>query len=40
MNLTLKPNGYTFTYEPVLGGAGFDPSALDYSDSGSGSCRH
>ena len=40
MNLTLKPNGYAFTYKPVLAGTGASPSALDYSDSGSGSCRH
>ncbi len=38
MNLTLKPNGYSFSYRPVLAGAGFGPSALDYSDSGSGRC--
>jgi len=39
MNLTLRPNGYSFTYKPVLAGAGFGPSALDYSDSGSGRCQ-
>ncbi|GIH16730.1 metallophosphoesterase family protein [Rugosimonospora africana] len=39
MNLTLKPHGYSFTYKPALAGAGFGPSALDYSDSGSGSCQ-
>jgi hypothetical protein len=39
MNLTLKPSGYSFTYQPVLVGAGFDASALDYSDSGSGGCQ-
>jgi hypothetical protein len=25
MNLTLKPDGYSFMYKPVLAGAGFDP---------------
>jgi hypothetical protein len=39
MNLTLSPNGYSFTYKPVLAGAGFGGSALDYSDSGSGKCQ-
>ena len=39
MNLTLKPNGYSFTYKPVLAGAGFGPNALNYSDSGSGRCQ-
>jgi hypothetical protein len=39
MNLTLKPSGYSFTYKPTLAGAGFGPSALDYSDSGSGGCQ-
>jgi hypothetical protein len=39
MNMTLKPNGYSFTYQPVLAGGGFGPSALDYSDSGSGHCQ-
>ncbi|HEY2672384.1 MAG TPA: hypothetical protein VGJ07_18685 [Rugosimonospora sp.] len=38
-NLTLKPNGYSFTYKPALAGAGFGPSALDYGDSGSGRCQ-
>jgi hypothetical protein len=38
-NLTLKPNGYSFTYKPVLAGPGFDSSALNYGDSTSGSCR-
>lgn len=38
MNLTLEPNGYSFTHKPVLAGAGFGPSALDHSDSGSGRC--
>jgi acid phosphatase type 7 len=39
MSLTLKPNGYSFTYQPVKAGAGFGPGALDYSDSGSGGCN-
>jgi hypothetical protein len=39
MSLTLKPNGYDFSYKPVLAGAGFGPSALNYSDSGSGKCQ-
>ena len=40
MNFTLKPNGYSFSYKPVLAGPGFSaPSALTYSDSGSGNCR-
>ena len=38
-DLQLKPNGYTFSYKPVLAGPGDDASALDYSDSASGSCR-
>jgi len=39
MNLTLRPDGYSFTYKPVLAGAGFGPTALDYSDSSSGRCQ-
>ena len=39
MNLTLKPNGYSFTYKPTLAGAAFGPTALDYADSGSGHCQ-
>jgi hypothetical protein len=39
MGLTLKPNGYSFTYKPVLPGAGLGPSALNYSDSGSRGCQ-
>jgi len=39
MNLTLKPSGYSFAYKPALAGAGFGPTALDYSDSGSGRCH-
>jgi acid phosphatase type 7 len=38
LDLTLKPNGYSFTYNPALAGAGFGATALDYSDSGSGHC--
>jgi hypothetical protein len=39
MNLTLSPDGYSFTYKPVLAGAGFGASVLVYSDSGSGKCQ-
>jgi hypothetical protein len=39
MDMTLQPNGYSFSYKPALAGAGFGPTALDYSDSGSGSCQ-
>lgn len=39
MNLRLKPNGYTWDYRPVQAGPGFTGAALDYHDSGSGSCR-
>jgi acid phosphatase type 7 len=39
MNLQLKPNGYTFSYQPTLPGPGADSSALNYRDAGSGSCR-
>jgi hypothetical protein len=39
MKMTLRPNGYAFTYKPVLAGAGLDPSVLNYSDSGSGDCQ-
>jgi hypothetical protein len=39
MNLQLKPNGYSFSYQPTLAGPGADPSSLNYTDSGSGSCR-
>ena len=38
MNLTLQPNGYAWHYKPALAGAGFGPSALNYSDAGTGSC--
>lgn len=39
MKLTLKPNGYSWDYQPTLPGPGFTTSALSYSDSGSGSCN-
>ena len=39
MNLQLKPDGYSFDYRPVLAGPGFTSVALNYHDSGSGSCR-
>jgi hypothetical protein len=39
MNLTLKQHSYSFSYAPVLQGAGLPASALDYSDSGSGNCQ-
>jgi hypothetical protein len=39
LSMTLAPNGYSFTYKPVLAGAGFGASALNYADSGSGSCQ-
>ncbi|MCW2855614.1 MAG: alkaline phosphatase [Marmoricola sp.] len=39
MKLTLKPGGYAWDYQPTLAGAGFGSSALDYSDSGTGSCN-
>jgi len=39
LNMALRPNGYAYTYKPVLAGAGFDSSALNYSDSGSGDCQ-
>ncbi|MBS2966327.1 metallophosphoesterase [Actinocrinis puniceicyclus] len=39
MNLQLKPGGYTWDYRPVQAGPGFGATALDYRDSGSGSCR-
>ena len=38
MNLTLQPHGYAWHYQPALAGAGFGPSALNYSDAGTGSC--
>ncbi|MDT0466548.1 metallophosphoesterase family protein [Streptomyces gibsoniae] len=39
MKLTLKPHGYSWDYKPVLPGPGFDSTALQYSDSGSGTCK-
>lgn len=39
MKFTLKPNGYAYSYAPALQGAGLPPSALNYSDAGSGTCR-
>lgn len=39
MDLTLKPHGYSWDYKPVLPGPGFDATALQYSDSGSGTCK-
>jgi acid phosphatase type 7 len=39
MNFQLKPDGYSFSYQPVLAGHGFDSSVLSYSDSGSGKCQ-
>ena len=39
MNLTLKPNGYSWDYKPALQGPGFDATALNYSDTGSGTCK-
>ncbi len=39
MKLSLEPHGYGFSYKPVLAGAGSGLSVLNYSDSGSGSCR-
>jgi hypothetical protein len=40
MKLTLHPDSYSWDYQPTLAGPGFDPStALNYSDSGSASCR-
>ncbi|WP_426516128.1 metallophosphoesterase family protein [Diaminobutyricibacter sp. McL0618] len=39
MKLTLKQHSYSFSYAPALQAAGLSASALDYSDSGSGSCN-
>ncbi|MDR6971592.1 metallophosphoesterase [Leifsonia shinshuensis] len=39
IKLTLGQHGYSFSYAPALQGAGLPASALDYSDSGSGSCN-
>ncbi|MGN6721514.1 MAG: metallophosphoesterase family protein [Marmoricola sp.] len=38
LKLTLKPGGYSFVYQPSKVGKGFPASAMNYSDSGSGSC--
>lgn len=35
MKFTLKPNGYSWDYQPALAGPGFDSTALQYSDTGS-----
>jgi hypothetical protein len=39
MKLTLKSDSYSWDYKPVLPGPGFDSTALQYSDSGSGTCN-
>jgi hypothetical protein len=39
MKLTLKQHSYSFSYAPALQGAGLSASALDYSDTGSGTCN-
>ncbi|SEM55882.1 metallophosphoesterase family protein [Streptacidiphilus jiangxiensis] len=39
LKLTLKSHGYSWDYQPVLPGPGFDSSALQYRDTGTGSCR-
>ncbi|NUP37926.1 MAG: hypothetical protein HOY76_13130, partial [Streptomyces sp.] len=39
MKFTLKPHGYSWDYKPVLPGPGFDNSALNYGDTGSGTCK-
>jgi hypothetical protein len=39
MNLTLKSHSYSWDYKPVQPGPGFDATALQYSDSGSGTCK-
>jgi hypothetical protein len=39
LNLQLEPNGYSFSYKPVLPGPGRGSATLRYHDSGSGSCR-
>lgn len=40
MKLTLNQHGYSYSYAPALQAAGLSASALDYSDTGSGSCNH
>jgi hypothetical protein len=39
MKLTLAQHSYQFSYAPALKGAGQPASALDYTDSGSGTCK-
>ncbi|MFC1412654.1 metallophosphoesterase [Streptacidiphilus sp. N1-12] len=39
MNFTLKAHSYSWNYKPVEPGPGFDATALQYSDSGSGTCK-
>lgn len=39
MDFTLKPSGYAFSYRPALAAPGAPASAMDYQDSGSGTCR-
>ena len=39
LDLQLGANGYSFSYKPVRAGPGFDNSALNYADSGSGTCH-
>ncbi|MFE4950845.1 metallophosphoesterase family protein [Leifsonia sp. NPDC056665] len=40
MNFTLKQHSYSYAYTPALAGAGQPASALNYSDTGSGTCNH
>ncbi|MEU7306425.1 hypothetical protein ABZ623_40995, partial [Streptomyces sp. NPDC007206] len=39
MKLTLKSHSYNWDYKPVQPGPGFDSTALQYNDSGSGTCK-
>ncbi|MFI5974173.1 metallophosphoesterase family protein [Streptomyces sp. NPDC051452] len=39
MKLTLKPHSYNWDYKPALPGPGFDSTALQYGDSGNGTCN-
>ncbi|WP_042426373.1 metallophosphoesterase family protein [Streptacidiphilus anmyonensis] len=39
MKLTLKSHSYSWDYQPTLAGPGFDSTALQYSDTGSGTCK-
>ncbi|MBO0823896.1 MAG: metallophosphoesterase [Actinobacteria bacterium] len=39
MKLTLGPTGYSWDYRPVLAAPGAPATALDYHDSGSGTCH-